>query len=377
MKYCIQCILPETRPGLVIDNKGVCSACRGHEDKERSIDWSARSKMFDSIVKRAKETSRDYDCIIPVSGGKDSWYQVIKSQLHGLKILCVSWRTPQRTPVGQENLDQLIKKLGVDHIDFSINPDVEKRFTMASFEKKGATGIPMHMAIFAIPYRLATQLRVPLIIWGENPQLEFGGPEADRLSTELDVNWIANYGVTNQTKREDWIGINELTDADLSPYALPTPADLKTFHPKSIFLGSFFRWDSFENFETATEHGFSSHSSNKKTGSWEFADIDCHFISLHHFLKWHKFGFLRIFDNLSVEIRYGRISRKEAIQNLEKTGLQQPCDDIERFCDFMEKPVDWFWNTTERFRNKDIWIKEKNIWKIPGFITQEWDWEKA
>jgi N-acetyl sugar amidotransferase len=333
--------------------------------------------MFDSIVKRAKETSRDYDCIIPVSGGKDSWYQVIKSQLHGLKILCVSWRTPQRTAVGQENLDQLIKKLGVDHIDFSINPDVEKRFMMASFEKKGATGIPMHMAIFAIPYRLATQLRVPLIIWGENPQLEFGGPEADRLSTELDVNWIANYGVTNQTKREDWIGINELTDADLSPYALPTPADLKIFHPKSIFLGSFFRWDSFENFEAATEYGFSSHSSNKKTGSWEFADIDCHFISLHHFLKWHKFGFLRIFDNLSVEIRYGRISRKEAIQNLEKTGLQQPCDDIERFCDFMEKPVDWFWNTTERFRNKEIWIKEKNIWKIPGFITQEWDWEKA
>ena len=202
MNYCIQCILPETRPGLVIDNKGICSACRGHEDKERSIDWSARSKMFDSIVKRAKETSRDYDCIIPVSGGKDSWYQVIKSQLHGLKILCVSWRTPQRTAVGQENLDQLIKKLGVDHIDFSINPNVEKRFMMASFEKKGATGIPMHMAIFAIPYRLATQLRVPLIIWGENPQLEFGGPEADRLSTELDVNWIANYGVTNQTKRE-------------------------------------------------------------------------------------------------------------------------------------------------------------------------------
>ncbi len=376
MRYCIHCILPETRPGLIIDDDGTCSACRGHEDKEHNIDWAARSAIFSNIVNQAKETSRGYDCIIPVSGGKDSWYQVIKSQLHGLKVLCITWRTPQRTKIGQVNLDHMIAKLGVDHIDFSINPDVEKRFMMASFEKKGATGIPMHMAIFAIPYRLATQLRIPLIIWGENPQLEFGGPEADRLSTDLNLDWITKHGVTNQTKREDWIGINELTDSDLSPYILPSLDDLSSFHPKSIFLGSFFKWDSFSNYKTAAEYGFSSHSSNKKTGRWEFADIDCHFISLHHFLKWHKFGFLRIFDNLSVEIRYGRINRKEAIQILTETGLNKPHEDIERFCEFMEKPIGWFWNTTERFRNKKIWKKEKNIWKIPGFITNDWQWEQ-
>ena len=377
MRYCARCILPETRPGIIVDINGVCSGCRGHEDKEHKINWESRSKTFNEIVSNAKERALSYDCIIPVSGGKDSWYQIIKSQSEGLNILCVTWRTPMRTKIGQQNLERMIANFGVDHIDFSINPDVEKKFMVAAFEEKGATGIPMHMALFAIPFRLATQMQIPLIIWGENPQLEFGGPEADRLITDLDLEWIAKYGVTNQTKREDWIGINGLTEADLIPYALPTNLELKAFQPKSIFLGSFFKWNSFNNAQIATQHGFESNSSHKKTGHWDFADIDCHFIALHHFLKWYKFGTLRSFDNLSIEIRHGLINRNQAIESLEKIGVEAPIDDIKQFCDFVEKPINWFWNTAENFRNKTIWKIEDNIWQIPNFISNKWTWREG
>lgn len=377
MKYCTRCILPDSRPGIFMNDKGVCSACVGHDDKTHRIDWHARQLAFDGIVADAKARATGYDCIVPVSGGKDSWYQVIRCQQHGLKVLGVTWRTPARTEVGQRNLDRMISSLGIDHIDYTINPEVERRFMKLAFERKGATAIPMHMALFAIPIRLAVRMRIPLVVWGENPQLEFGGPEADRLATDLDLAWIERHGVTNQTSWNDWVG-PELSARDMVPYQLPEPWEMEAFAPRSIFLGSFFPWNSFENARIAAGYGFESGGEHRKTGVWEFADIDCHFIALHHFLKWQKFGILRSFDNLSVQIRYGMIGREEAIDTLRRLGPQVPTDDIARFCAFVNEPESWFWAVTESFRNTGIWRKNADgDWTIPGFLIDEWDWRVA
>jgi N-acetyl sugar amidotransferase len=377
LKYCVRCILPDTRPGIFLDYEGVCSGCRGHDDKESRIDWPARAKAFDTVVAEAKARSAGYDCIVPVSGGKDSWYQVITCQKHGLKVLGVTWRTPGRTEIGQRNVERMIERLGIDHIDFTINPDVERRFMTAAYEQKGATAIPMHMALFAIPTRLAVQMRIPLVVWGENPQLEFGGAEADRLATELDLDWIAKHGVTNQTSREDWIGAEGLSDEDLAAYRLPPADAFEAFAPKSIFLGSFFKWNSFDNAKTSGAHGFESGAGHLKTGLWSFADIDCDFIALHHFLKWYKFGILRSFDNLSVQIRYGLTSRDEAIEALRSSGFQVPSEDIAQFCAFVGKPEAWFWDIAEGFRDTTIWARDGDGWKIPGFLIDDWDWTKG
>ena len=375
MRYCKRCILPDTRPGIFLDNEGVCSGCRGHDDKEITINWARRAAAFKEIVAEAKTHSTGYDCIVPVSGGKDSWYQVITCQQYGLKVLGVTWRTPGRTGIGQRNLDNMISRLSLDHIDFTIDPDVERRFMIAAYERKGATAIPMHMALFAIPIRFAVQMRIPLVIWGENPQLEFGGEQVERLATELDLHWIAKHGVTNQTAREDWIGVKDLTNEDLAAYRLPLESDFRSFAPKSIFLGSFFKWNSFENTRVSAKHGFESNAANLKTGVWHFADIDCHFIALHHFLKWYKFGFLRSFDNLSVQIRYGLTTREDAIRELREKGFQVPNDDITRFCEFADKPESWFWETAESFRNNsEVWRRHGDTWTIPGFLIDDWDW---
>lgn len=374
MQYCKRCVLPDTRPGILLDDEGVCSACRGHEDKKHRIDWAARARAFDEIVADAKARSSGYDCIVPVSGGKDSWYQVIRCREMGLKVLGVTWRTPARTPVGQRNLDRMIEKLGVDHIDYTISPDVERRFTKAAFVKKGATAIPMHMALFAIPIRLAVQMRIPLVVWGENPQLEFGGPEADRLATDLGLDWVRRYGVTNGTSWRDWVG-DDLSEQDMAAYRLPDQQAFEAFAPRSVFLGSFFEWNSFVNAEIAAKHGFESGADHIKTGLWGFADLDCDFISLHHFLKWYKFGIQRSFDNLSVQIRYGMITREQAVDTLRRVGMQAPSGDIERFCAFVGEPVEWFWKTAETFRNFDIWKRgDDGVLRIPGFLIDDWDW---
>lgn len=372
MNYCRICILPDTRPGVTLDADGVCSACHGHRDKEERIDWAAREAAFRELVAAASARSSGYDCIVPVSGGKDSWYQVIRAQEYGLKVLGVTWRTPARTAVGQRNLEAMIARLGVDHIDYTIDPDVERRFMKAAFEEAGATGLPMHMALFAIPIRLAVQLRIPLIVWGENSQLEYGGTETERMATRLDAGWLAKHGCLQSTNADDWVGREGLTAADLAAYAFPRDPG---FEVDSIFLGSYFKWNTFENAEIARRHGFSHGSDDLTTGTWDFADIDCRFISLHHFLKWYKFGMTRAFDNLSVQIRYGMTSRDEAIDTLRRLGPQIPVEEIRAFCSFQGLPESWFWQVCERFRNPAIWRKDGDRWAIPGFLIEDWEWQ--
>ena len=373
MKYCSRCVLPDTRPGITIGADGICSACKGHDDKEAHIDWAARAAAFDELVADAKARSAGYDCIVPVSGGKDSWYQIIKAKEFGLNVLAVTWRTPARTAIGQRNLDAMITKLGVDHIDYTIDPEVERRFMKAAYEKLGATGLPMHMALFAIPIRLAVQFRIPLILWGENPQLEYGGSELERLATKLDAEWLAKHGCLQSTNWRDWIGAEGLTEAQLTAYRIPDAPD---FEVRSVFLGAFFKWSSFENTRIAQEHGFEVDAA-ARTGTWEFADIDCDFIALHHFLKWHKFGMTRAFDTLSVQIRAGLTTRQEAVETIRRLGLQKPQADIAKFCAFVGEPVDWFDGVAERFRNPKIWLRDGNTWKIPGFLIEDWIWEQG
>ena len=130
MRYCKNCLLPDTRPNLKIGINGICDACLKNQVKQK---WSSRLAEFKYLVNKIKKKKRVYDCVIPVSGGKDSTWQVIVAKKYGLKPLCVTWRSPARNSLGQKNLNNLIN-LGVDHIDFSINCDLEKKIIYKTFK---------------------------------------------------------------------------------------------------------------------------------------------------------------------------------------------------------------------------------------------------
>src|SRR5262252_3830168 len=164
MQYCAACVLPDTRPNLVIGPGGICNACESHKGKVH-VDWTRREAIFRDVVARAKERSRGYDCLVPVSGGKDSTWQTIKCLEYGLNPLTFSYAPPLRTELGRANLENLIK-LGVDHVDYRINPDTERSFLLKSFERFGNCGTPMHTAIFSLARMLACKFRIPLIVWG-------------------------------------------------------------------------------------------------------------------------------------------------------------------------------------------------------------------
>ncbi|MCB9721116.1 MAG: N-acetyl sugar amidotransferase [Candidatus Omnitrophica bacterium] len=371
MRYCQRCVMPNTRPGIVIEADGVCNACHGHDGKT-DINWEARQSQLLEIIRDVKARAKGYDCIVPVSGGKDSTWQVVKCLEFGLKVLAVTWKTPGRTVIGQKNLDNLAA-LGVDHIDFTINPRVERVFTLKSLERTGSTAVPMHMALFAIPLRLAVAMDIPLVMWGESPHMEYGGDESDRQRNQLNHEWFQRHGILQNTTPDDWID-EDLTRADLEPYYLPSEEEFRSNNIQSIFLGYYLPWDPQTSLQVALEHGFSVREEGPKVGYYNYADIDCDFISVHHYFKWLKFGFTRLFDNLSIEIRNGRMPRAEALTILERMGPQVPEDDIVKLCAFLGISRERFTKIEEQFRNHDVWQKIDGRWAIPDFLIKNWRW---
>lgn len=371
MKWCCACILPDTRPNLRIERDGRCNACHAHDTK-REIDWVAREKAFRAVVQNAQRNSSGYDCLVPVSGGKDSTWQTVKCLEYGLKPLAVTWRPPGRTTIGQRNLDNLVR-LGVDHIDYSINPRVETRFMLRTFEVAGSTAIPMHLALFNIPLAIAARFRVPLVVWGENSAFEYGSADDIDMGFRLDEKWLRTYGVTQGTGVADWID-DDLSRSDLTAYLGPSEAELEQAQVNAVFLGYYLPWDPGETARVAKQHGFLA-DTLARTGIYDFADIDDDFISLHHWMKWYKFGFTRAFDNLSIEIRNGRVTRDDALQVLAERGDDTPHRDIDKFCAFASIDKSRFLAIAERFRNLDVWKRDaRGRWYIPGFPVPDWAW---
>ena len=366
--WCKNCILPNTRPNIFINHEGICNACVNHNNK-KSINWSHKLINLKKIIKKIKNKSKSgFDCLIPVSGGKDSTWQTYHCLKFGLKPLAFTWKNPGMTSAGIKNLNNLIH-IGVDHIQWTVNPNVEAKFMLKTFKKSGSTAIPMHFAIHNMATRVAEKFNIPLIVWGENSAYEYGQKLEVDLSGSMSNSWRKNYGVNNNTIISDWVGPG-LKKKDLISYI---PGNNKNNKVLEIFLGNFIRWDPVKIYIFSKKIGFRQNN-KAKIGIYKFADIDDDFISIHHWMKWYKFGITRDFDNLSIEIRNGRISRNAAISILKKKGHFLPLDDIKKFCKYVKIDVKTFFDIAEKFRNRNIWSKVNNKWKVDNFLISNWRW---
>jgi len=355
IELCKKCVLTNTRPNVIFDKNGVCSVCNYFELKEKKIDWKNQKKKFKGLLKQIKKQSSGYDVLIPVSGGKDSTWQVYTCLKHKLNPLTFSYKPILRTKIGQENLNNLLK-LGVDHIDFTISKNVELHLLKKSFLKFGAVGLPMHMAMWAIASQIAQKYDIKYIIWGENPATEYSGMKETHKLNYLDERWIKKFGINFNTKINDWFD-KKLNTKNTIPF------QRKKNKQKSIFLGQYVKWDPKKIYKIAKRLGFKK-SNKPKTGIYKFADIDDDLISIHHYLKLYKFGFTRAFDNLSLEIRNKRISRNRAIKEIKKDIKRKPTKDIRKFCKLINISEKEFFRICEKFRNKKIWAYVNKKWNL-------------
>lgn len=322
IRYCTQCLMPDTKPDLFFNKQGVCAACSSY--KERAvIDWGLRLRELQGIFEHHRSKNGYWDCVIPVSGGKDSTYQVIKVLEFGMNPLCVTSTTCDISELGRRNIDA-IKKLGVDHIQVSPNPQVRAKLNRIGLTEVGDISWPEHVGIFTIPVRVAINYKIPLIIWGENSQNEYGGPDEAAKTNKLDRSWLEEFGGLLGLRVTDLIDAYGFTANELNPYTYPLENELEEAQISGLFLGQFIPWDGMSNFLVSQAHGFSSSELAVEGSMVNYENLDNYQTGIHDYFKFLKYGFSRTTDIACLHLRRGRITREEALTIVTKRDGKFP-----------------------------------------------------
>jgi N-acetyl sugar amidotransferase len=312
LTYCVRCVMPDTKPDLLLDDAGVCNACRSYE-RRREVDWDARRRELEQVLERYRRPGAgNWDCIVPVSGGKDSTYQVVRMLQLGLNPLCVTSTTCDFSDLGRENLENL-RRLGVDHIAMSPNPLVRAKLNRVGLTQVGDISWPEHVGIFTIPVRAAVQFNVPLIVWGENSQNEYGGPAAAADNSVLTRRWLEEFGGLLGLRVSDLVGIDGIEPKHLIPYTYPTDEDLARVGVTGLFLGHYIPWDGLANTLISQVHGFVTYDKVVEGSLVNYENLDNHQTGIHDYFKYLKFGFGRATDLACLHIRRGRLSREDGL----------------------------------------------------------------
>ena len=361
MKFCKMCLYPDTKPELEFNEQGICSACTNYEWKQ-TVNWNEKKSELKQILEKYRsKDGKNYDCIIPVSGGKDSTYQtyVIKEEF-GLNPLVVNFHPLDQTVIGRKNLENL-KRLGVDCIEFTANPNVYTKMAKFGLTELGDFQWPEHIGIFTIPVQIAVRYKIPLIIWGENPQLEYGGPINVSTSPILDRKWNEQHGGYFLDK----IGPKDMTKYgfqlnDLKPYLYPSDEEIKKIGVTGIFLGSYINWNIFQQLEFVKTLGFEENDELKEGTYDKWENLDVYFTVFHDYFKFLKYGFGRATDHASIEIRYGRITREEGLNLIRKSEGKIPRKYLKQFLESAKITEEEFHKICDKFTNTELFEKDGN-----------------
>ena len=322
MNYCKNCIMPDTRPDQYLNDKGICNACLSFE-AQKNIDWDQRKSDLLKIISEKNLDKKKWNCVVPGSGGKDSTYQIIRAKELGLNPVFVTASTCDLSEIGRYNLEN-IKKIGFDVIEISNNEKIRSKMNKIGLELLGDISWPEHVSIFTAPVKFALAYNIPLILWGENPQLEYGGPDSSLNNSILDQKWMEEFGGLNGLRVTDFIENHEFKKHELEIYDYPDLNILKEKFILGIFLGYYERWDSLRNFEVAKNNGFSSYEKKLEGCYFDFEKIDNYQHGIHDYFKYLKFGFGRATDQLSYMIRRSKISREDGIKLAKKFEGEYP-----------------------------------------------------
>ena len=363
MKYCKKCVQTDTRPGIVFDDENICSACQASE-KRNKIDWTEREKELQEIVqwtkKESKKRDSNFDCVVGVSGGKDSTFQALYSRdCLGLHPLLVNCAPDNISEVGRKNLENLVQH-GFDMISIRPNPIIERTLSKYSFYKYGNFVKPLEYPLYAVTYMTALKYNIPLIIQGENPAITLGITKYLKSDGNA-LNW-RDTPTLSGGNASDWVqeGI-ELKD--LYFYQYPTAEEFKKKDVRGIYLGYYVKeWSNTSNTEFSVSRGLSGrpgHDPNKTGKINPYFSIDADLKVVNQMLKYLKFGFGSTTDEVCYDIREGRMTREEGIELVKK--YDGKCSDsyIREWCRYIGITEKEFWKVTDKWVNKKLFRKNK------------------
>lgn len=365
MRICNRCLYPENHPlNLVFDDDGICSGCRVHEEKD-ILNWSNRSKKLEYILDNYRNRSgNNYDCIIPVSGARDSYFIVhtIKN-VYKMNPLLVTYNKQYNTDLGIRNLANLRIKFDCDIMTLTVNPETVKKITRATIRKFGSIYWHCIAGQTVFPVQIAVKFKIPLIIWGAHQGIDQVGMFSHLDEVEMTRKYRKEHDLMGY-EAEDLIDeFDGIFDNDIKQYSYPNDIEIEKVGVRGIYLNNYIRWDSI------TQHNdmikIYDYENCSQTRTFDiFNDVDCfNYSDIHDYVKLLKHGYSKVTDHATREIRLNKITRNQGIDLVKKYTNIKP-KNLALFLEWIGMTENGFNYIIDQHRNKKIWKRNDN-----------WEWE--
>jgi len=366
MRYCKRCLYPENHPlNIVFDEDGVCSGCRVHEEKD-ILDWSSRAEKLQTILDQYRNISgNNYDCIIPVSGSRDSYFIVhtIKN-VYGMNPLLVTYNKHYNTDVGVRNLANLRIQFDCDLMTLTVNPETVKKITRATMHKMGSMYWHCLAGQTVYPVQIAVKFKVPLIIWGAHQGLDQVGMFSHLDEVEMTRKYRKEHDLMG-FEAEDLLDeeFDLIRKEDITQFIYPDDKEIELVGVRGIYLNNYIRWDSrLQHEEMIRTYGYETAPLTRTFDTYN--DIDCwNYADVHDYIKFLKHGYSKVFDHATREIRLGHMTRDEAILLVESYIDKKP-KNLKLFLEWIGMTENSFDFIMDYHRNSNIWQRNEN-----------WEWE--
>jgi N-acetyl sugar amidotransferase len=398
--FCRNCVISNQRPNSAVEyqhkrnskkatiffgDDGICDACRTAERKAREVDWERRRSELIALCDRYRSRNSSYDCLVPGSGGKDSFYQAwtLKNEF-GMNPLTVTWAPHVYTEWGWRNFNRWIHA-GFDNYLMTPNGRVKRLMTRLAVENLFHPFQPFIIGQKAFAPKMAVTMKIPLVFYGEN-EAEYGNPIADNESAQRDFAYFASSdpqdiylgGASVQELIEDY----KIRPADLQPYLLADPTELENRGIEVHYLGYYLKWHPQSAYYFAVEHGGFEASPERTPGTYsKYNSIDDRIDDLHYYTTYIKFGIGRATYDAAQEVRSGDLLREEAVLLVKRFDGEYPERFSQELLDYLSLPPDQFPDAARqfeepimdreyldtlanRFRSPHLWMRDNGVWKL-------------
>jgi len=365
--WCKNCLNMSTRPRIVFDERGWCNACQWMEEKQK-MDWQPRLRELEVILDKCRSGSGKFDCVVPVSGGKDGSY--VSYQLkhkYGMNPLNITVTPALSLDIGNKNLKNFIES-GYSHIQISPDQEAMRILNRNGFVEKGFPYFGWLIAVKSAVIRMAINLGIPLLFYGEDGEVEYGGSIESKNRAMYDIEYIKR--VYFEGGYEAVLKGSGLDESQLYFFRFPTDNELKGHELQVTHWSYFESWDPYRNYMVAKEHCGLQEADESNFGTFtNFAQNDQALYALHTYMMYLKLGFGRATQDAGIEIRRGAMTREQGVNLVRLYDGHYPEEFIDLYLDYYRMSQEEFDNVIDKWANRELFEKEDGRWQ-PKFIVE-------
>lgn len=374
MRYCTRCLYPENHPlRITFDKQGVCSGCRVHEEKDE-LNWKQRGRMLTTILDSyATKSGKSYDCIIPVSGARDSYFIVhTVKNVYKKNPLLVTYNKQYNTKIGIRNLAYLKTLFGCDLLTLTVNPATVKKITRRTMQKMGSMYWHCLAGATVYPVQTAARFKIPLIVWGAHQGCDQVGMFSHTDEVEMTRKYRKDHDLMGW-EAEDLVG-GDVTEQDLRPFMYPSDKEIEKVGVRGIYLSNYIRWDSKKQHEDMIK-AYGYETAHQRRTFDTYHDVDCfNYSDVHDYIKFLKHGYGKVTDHASREIRLKRLAREQGIALVKKFQNIKPSKkSLQLFLKWVGMSEKDFYRAIDKFRSPVAWQKVRGTWKLKDSVVNHAD----